>query len=170
MVGYFEGTQGTQQQMIEAWHTFVCGTTGSTTPFYPIATTVITDGTVPLINPVNGEIQGILIGDSITTTGDSSLDLLPPQTQALINWRTGIYRGGREVRGKTFYPLRAETENTSQGVPTPGLIGSLRALADALVNSSSVNHVVWSKTQGLWESTMDYNVPAKWAVLRSRRD
>lgn len=88
---------------------------------------------------------------------------------AVVNWRTGFYTGGRELRGKTFIvPLSAQVFTAT------GSIGSAAQLAiqnagAALVTSATTMRI-WSKSQGVAAQASTVSVPSMGAVLTSRRD
>lgn len=107
---------------------------------------------------------------NVVSTGNAPL---PKSTQGLIRWRTGVYAGGKEIRGRTFIPALANDAQLG-GVPSAGFITAannaataLRAglLADgtSLTIYSPTHHVDAVVSSGLlWA--------LEFAVLRSRRD
>lgn len=124
------------------------------------------EGDIATIDQVTGEIQDLTQVTPISGQGASSSELQPAATQGLIRWRTGVYAGGREIRGRTFIPGACENLGTS--VPSSTYIANANVAAAHLVDEPGF--CVWSKTHGLAPS-VDVGVCwNQYAVLRSRRD
>lgn len=113
------------------------------------------------------------IGSTGTTTapvvmGDAG-DPLPWATQGLIEWSTGFYLGGRQVRGKTFIPGPTETWSTN-GAPIAGYQSACAAAVTALIGDVLSDFGVYSRKNRQFISATSGSAWTKWAVLRSRRD
>jgi len=121
-----------------------------------------------VIDPTTGQVTDLFIGTPVTINCSNAGAALPPATQGLIRWRTGIYVGGREVRGRTFVPSPTETSNDAPGVPSAAYIADLQPAADTLVSSSGL--VVWSRANGQIAVVTGAQVWQQWASMRSRRD
>lgn len=93
-------------------------------------------------------------------------------TQALIQWRTGVYQNGREARGRTFVP-GLSTSALQQGEMTPGFQNSLQSAVDAFV-ASVPGFSIFSRPKSIATGSMNPvtagTVWREFAVLRSRRD
>lgn len=93
-------------------------------------------------------------------------------TQALIQWRTGVYQNGREARGRTFVPGLSTTA-LHQGEMTPASQNALQAAVDLFV-STVPSFCIFSRPKGLATGSTNYvtagTVWREFAVLRSRRD
>lgn len=128
------------------------------------------DPEVEFVDPVTGNITGT--GTAVTATGAGSLSALylPPATQALIKWRTGIYRNGREIQGKTFVPGMVTADATGAGTPSATLLADYNTAAAALAATTPQTLVVWSKRNGEAQNVQSGVMLGKYAVLRSRRD
>lgn len=125
---------------------------------------------VLIINDLTGEPEGlfnITPGDPITFTASNTM--LPRQTQLLIRWRTGVYSGGREIRGRTFVPGLTEVNNDI-GVPSSGIKSTAQTAAAALIADADSSLGVYSKTHGALAVVSAASVWAEWATLRTRRD
>jgi len=127
------------------------------------------DAFVTVLDPVGGEVTGVEPIEPNSGVGGASGDPLPWQTQSIVNWHTGSYTGGREVRGRTFVPAPVETYNET-GVPDGTQILKLTEAAALMVGLGTGTMVLWSPKNGLFYPIVAADVPAKWMVLRSRRD
>lgn len=101
--------------------------------------------------------------------GTSGVDLLPNATQGLIRWSTGVWTGGRQVKGKTFVFGPTETHSTN-GIPTPAYTGLLQTAALGLIADTSTELVIYSPTHLAQFAATTASAWGQWAVLRSRRD
>ena len=99
-----------------------------------------------------------------TATGDA----LPFQTQGLINWTTGVFLGGRQVRGRTFVPGPSETRNTVTGEPDATYITDTNSVAAQLV-AAVPQLVVYTPTHHTYAVASAGANAGHWGVLRSRR-
>lgn len=104
-----------------------------------------------------------------TGTGSLTGTFEAPVLQGVIQWRTGVYAGGREVRGRTFVPCHL-TGNNNGGVPSTAYKNGLNAAAATIIADVNADLVIWSKTKALSSSVLSGNTWGQWAVLRSRRD
>jgi len=127
-------------------------------------------GDVELVDATTGNILEIFPATPVTVEAEDTGDALPWATQGLIRWRTGVYEGGREVRGRTFIPGWPETASTA-GDPTSAAVTAMFDAAGAfLTNSAGAGGLhVYSPTKGLSRPVSTRSVWDKWAVLRSRR-
>lgn len=170
MTGYFDAQTGTPTQAITAWHTFISGGGGATSGGIPSGARVETLGEVQLVNPVNGDVTGAVVGTPAVTTGTGVGPFLPPANQLVVRWRTGIYESGREIRGKTFIPSRLESESTATGQVETAATTAFNSLASALIANALVDLVVWSRKYGQWALVSSGSTWNQFGVLRSRRD
>lgn len=104
-------------------------------------------------------------GPDQEVVGGNSGEFLPLSIQLLVQWRTGHFIGGREVRGRTFLAGFVEGLNNN-GVPDPALVTAVEAAA----NTYALALVVFSPTKHEWFSVSHATVWREWATLRSRRD
>jgi len=107
---------------------------------------------------------------STVVTGTEGTEKLPPATQGLIEWRTGFFVGGREIRGRTFIPGLSNSSSAANGVPTSTWLTLAAAASTAIIGWTSSDFVVYSPTKhqkALVTAGQPWN---EWAVLRSRRD
>jgi hypothetical protein len=165
VTGYFDSAVGTAQQAADAWRNFLSA--GVSTYAAPLILSPITD--VPLVDPATGDVTTIATVSVAGVTMTGAGDPLPPATSLLVRWRTGQYLDGREIRGRTNIPRLTETDNTA-GVPSATTISTWAARIATMLALSTAHHVVWSKKNGAWATTVTGPVWNQWASLRSRRD
>lgn len=125
---------------------------------------------VLIINDVTGEPEGIFSvtpGDPVTFTASNTL--LPRTTQGLIRWRTGVFAGGREIRGRTFVPGLTQAAN-NQGRPASGIITAMQNAANGLISDVDSVLGVYSKVNGALAVVNAATVWSEFAELRTRRD
>lgn len=120
------------------------------------------------INTATGQLQGL---EGVTTspiTGLNSAAPLAQATQALIQWRTGTFVNGREVRGRTFVPGATATW-IDDGEPDSGALSLLGAGGLDVIAESGDTLAVWSRSSGTAHAVSSVSVWTDFAVLRSRR-
>lgn len=155
------------------------------------SSTVFTiSGVVETVNEVTGDVTAAGSTTGTSVTGTSATDPAPGSTQGLIQWRTGVYSDGRELRGRTFLPGML-SGRSSNGIPDATALTAMAA-AVAAVTGHTASAQVWrrprlealalgSPGQPGYRPAHDARVGSmadivtgtpwtKWAVLRSRRD
>lgn len=150
----------------DMWHTFI--TTGTASRLVTNSTWT-TLGTGPEIDTTTGDQVGFYTGGDIAITGTSTDPFLPPATQMLIKWGTGVVQGGRRIRGRTFHPLHAESENTQFGRVEPTAVTDMNARATTLITAAQSRFGVYSRKNGTLSPISSFTVNGDWSVLRSRR-
>lgn len=138
----------------------------------PLVTSALTMTILPeveLVDTASGQVEGIETTDQVTYLGGPTADPLPLASQGLVRWRTGIYTGGREIRGRTFLPGMLET-NSTNGKPAGALISAVNAAAGSLYGDPDAQLVVYSRTHGVQADVTSASMWTEWAQLRSRRD
>lgn len=88
---------------------------------------------------------------------------------AVINWHTGLYVGGRELRGKTFLVPCGSGVFESDGSLNNDWVRDFQLAAAGLCGPDDPI-VIWSPLQGATAPAVAGTVPDKSVVLRSRRD
>lgn len=102
------------------------------------------------------------------TTGTNPAAYIAP-AGAVVNWKTGFFAGGRELRGKTFLvPLASDTYQNDGSLNNTNRT-SFQTAATALVSSGG-NMIIYSRRNGATAPVTSATVPDKAVVLRSRRD
>jgi len=123
---------------------------------------------VLVIDPGTGQPTNAFTTSTASVAGTGSGSALPTSNQGLVRWSTGVFIGGRQVRGRTFLPYVPVSEN-SGGRPIAGYVTAVAAAAATLVSVTSPEMVVWSRTHGVQPGVTGGSVWSEFAVLRSRR-
>jgi hypothetical protein len=124
---------------------------------------------VAIVDDNTGEIVDVGTGAGVTGAGAATGEALPWACQGLINWHTGEYIGGRQLRGKTYVPGISQVANDN-GVLLAGAVTTFLAAAAELISDGNGALRVFSPTHLTSEPVIRATVPRKIAVLRSRRD
>lgn len=126
-------------------------------------------GTVQRIDLATGQPVGTVSVTGFSIAGTASGDQIPPVSQGLIQWSTGVYVNGRELRGKTFMPCATETFSEGAGVPTTGYKTGLGAVALGMI-TADVGLCVYSRTHRQIAAIDGYAIWNQWAYLSGRRN
>lgn len=127
-----------------------------------------TDPEVTVIDFVSGAPLGAFTTTPVVGTGSVSSNALGFALQGLIRWRTGVFVGGREIRGRTFVPGITATGG-GDGVPAAATITAMNNAATAFIAATPSVLVVWSRQHGQDEPATSGSAWTQFAVLRSRR-
>lgn len=110
------------------------------------------------------------------TSGSGSGSLLPLQTMLVAQYLTSTFVGGRRLRGRSYIPGWTIGSLGAGGVPAVTAMNAVTAWNTALGTTilTATNQRVWHRPAaagggGLSAVVTARAVPAKWAVLRSRR-
>lgn len=131
--------------------------------------TIFWDGECEIVNVTTGQVEGSLFQSTWTLTSTGAGEPLPLMTQGLLQWRTGVFSNGREVRGRTFVPDPTEAMNTS-AKPSAAYRVDLESAADVLVSDTAAAFSIYSKQNRTLTPVTSGTCWSKWASLRSRRD
>lgn len=163
---YFSEAGGTAQQAATAVETYWGAVDGQMSNSLNWAT----EPDVAIVNAANGQVTAATATTPVFGTGSLADAQLPRASQGLVRWLTGIYVGGRQIRGRTFVPGLTETANTTDGLVTPATQIAIDLANSALVASSNAELQVWSKSLGQSNNTTVGTTWSEFAILRSRRD
>lgn len=128
----------------------------------------LNDATGALVNQFTG-IPGA------QTPGTDVGELLPAQTQGLVQWLTAGVIGGRRVRGHTYIPFATEVNNDSLGRPASAYVSSLANFGSSMLagGATATVPVIWHRPgpggPGSSFPTTGVVARSSWSVLRSRR-
>jgi len=126
---------------------------------------------IPIIDVATGETTDVAVGDGGTATAADSGDPLPGMVNGLVQLHTGLFIGGRELRGRSFVPYPTEAANDA-GVPDSDYINAMQDafndMRDPLGDGASF--CVYSKTHAQAQTVSGLSAWTKFASLRSRRD
>lgn len=129
-------------------------------------------GEVAHIDDSTGQTTGVTSVSSVTGAGTDTHDPLPWATQGLIRLRTGVYIGGRELRGRIYVPGLTE-QNSGAGVPQTAMVEAMtNAASSSLLGPTGLNGSlrVFSKKNLKSNYVVTAQAWNQWASLRSRRD
>lgn len=130
-----------------------------------------TEANVAELNPATGALLNIVTTDPTGGTGSGSGDMGARAAQVLIEWHTGVFAGGREIRGKTFVPGIVQSASAGDGSVDSTLVTALAAFVGTwLVEPGNATPGVWSRKNGVIHPIATGAVANQFAVLRSRRD
>jgi hypothetical protein len=125
-----------------------------------------TEAEVVRMDPATGQPLSLFTTTPATGTGALAGNQVPFIAQALIRWRTGVFVGGKEIRGRTFLP--GLQGGTADGTLSAANITTLSGAAAGLVAGVAV-FGVWSKTHGQFQPAISSSVWNQFASLRTRR-
>lgn len=128
-----------------------------------------TESEVAVLTP-SGARTGSFAVTPATGTGGASGNPVARATQAVIQWRTGFFAGGREIRGRTFVPGLQDSDITNEGQVASGARTALAAAATTMATDASNDLVVWSRTNAAVATVSSATCWQEFGVLRSRRD
>lgn len=141
-----------------------------------LATAIVNECTIQVqpevvsINDVTGEPDGVFTVTGLEPlVGGSSGVVLPYICQGLIRLRTGVYDGGREIRGRIFVPGLTE-ELSVDGNPSSALVSDYNTKMADFITATAGTFAVWSKKAGATAIVTGGTLWNQWAFLRSRRD
>jgi hypothetical protein len=178
---------GTALQALAAAKAFWAACSG----FLVAGTIGITQGTVETVDELTGQVTAVTAGTNGTTSFTGGSEAMAPQVQGLVQWRSGIFADGREIRGRTFLPAMMESLNTL-GAPAESLVTAVGVAAAALIADANSGLCVWRRPRverpqvgvpgdrwylpaqsarvGTHAVVSSGAMWSKWATLRSRRD
>lgn len=132
-------------------------------------------GLVDELDEDSGQITGQASVTGRTQVGGGTGSLGPIVVGLVAQYNTDDFVNGRRIRGRSFLnPIRSVY--TQNSAPQATELGLASAFASALDNpgATTVRFGVYTRpkgsTPGVWHDVVNTNVPAKWTVLRSRRD
>ena len=130
--------------------------------------TVTVDSIVDIVDSTTGLTTGQDdTGAGGTVDCSSSTDALPTATALLVQWRTGTFFTGRELRGRIFIAGMTEGNSTG-GKPDASSLAVWQPFVDTLLDDGQL--AVYSPTKHQWASISSGTIWTEWAVMRSRRD
>lgn len=165
---YFENGPGTIQSHIDAVRDFWT----ALAPLIKNNVSMVVEGDVAIVESTTNDIVGVSSATSRTIAGSNTGAALPPANQIVVNWLTGTFSGGRQIRGKTFVFNIAASQADSAGGVSVTARGSVITAAQALVTASVTpgKLLVFSRSLGTVAIVQTPAVGIKFGVLRSRRD
>lgn len=142
---------------------------------FSATTTYSVSGLVDEIDEATGQITGQQSVTPRTQVGAGAGTVGPVAIGLVAQYNTNDFVNGRRIRGRSFLnPIRAAY--TINPAPQAAEIALATAFANKMDDpgATTVRFGVYSRPKapgtGAWHNVENVNVPAKWTVLRSRRD
>lgn len=137
-----------------------------------MATTITwsTEPEVVTIDDATGSPTAVDQTTPTTGTGASATQQLPRASQGLIRWRTGVFIGAKEIRGRCFLPGLTESGNAVDGQLEAATVATLNAAATAYIATVGVSPHVYSRAHATSAPISAGSAWNQFATLRSRRD
>lgn len=151
-----------------AWLSFASRLSSQLTVRYLPEVLAINDATGALVG------QFTAVPGSVTVGTDAG-EVLPAQTQGLIQWNTAGVVNARRVRGHTYLPFPCEGSNDSLGRPVSAYTTSISGFGTNMLGSGATasTFVVWHRpvggAGGSSHPATGSVARSTWSVLRSRR-
>ena len=124
---------------------------------------------VAVINPIGGDLTGVIGVTARSGTGANNADPLPPANQILVRMVTSGITGGRVLKGHFNIPSACEDNNVG-GTVGASTITLLNPALATLNGVTAPDLGVWSRTYNQVVSVDSLTIAPGFAVLRSRRD
>jgi len=126
------------------------------------------------INQETGEIVGTWTGGTTTAFVGLQSGAWTAGVGFRVQWRTAGIVAGRRVVGKSFLVPKASSCFDTSGAPTTTSLGGTGTIAQALIDDTPGNMVVWSRPSGSRlgsiHNVVEPFVPPQGAFLRTRRE
>jgi hypothetical protein len=136
---------------------------------YPSIVTITVPNTGSVIDSDSGLVTGTWTSGTSTSIACTGTGNFSAATGMVVNWHTGIYVGGRELRGKTFLVPMVVSTLSADGTPNATDRAGVQSDANTLAGTTA-SMVVYSRRANTIASVSSATVPDIAAVLRSRRD
>ena len=140
-----------------------------------IALTFTLEDEVAVIDTSTGfQVDSEIITPWTVVSGGSG-EPLPPSTQILCQWRSGVYvtnpstGKSREVRGRTFVPQVQDSANNS-GILAAAERTTVTTACNAFLGGTTAVPVIYSRSSSAAYVITSATVWSDFAILRSRRD
>jgi len=146
-------------------------------PYVPHSVTLTLLGNGDVVDDISGDVTGVFSegSDSAVVGGNSGYVMAP--AGALVQWLTGVYLRGRQLRGKTFLVPLGATEFTDTGALSASVAAAIQSAGTTMLAAGDGDMFrVWHRpttspaTAGESHSATTCLVTTKCVVLRSRRD
>jgi hypothetical protein len=129
-------------------------------------------GAISEVQTVDEATNEVTAVDSFATAdhvGTAAGDILPYTTQGLIQLKTSVFIGGRQLRGRIYVPAPTETLN-SAGFPLSSYVGVLHDAVDDILGNTDAELAVYSRKHAALANVTAVSGWNNWAELRSRRN
>jgi hypothetical protein len=131
-------------------------------------TQVACDGSVETFDPTTGQTQAVQSYTGFTKAGTWGTAEIVRGACVVLQWRTNVYLGGREVRGRSFISGLGAIEDNVGNVSSTAL-AVFESAADTYA-SEFTQAAVWSPTNGQGVNILTGTVRPSFGLMRTRRD
>lgn len=128
------------------------------------------DPVVDVVNSQNGDTVGSFDITPPTIAPANGNGMVPAATQLLVQLRTGVRVGGREIRGKFYVPGLTAGFSGSSGSLSPANAAGWATEVNSIIDGGPQDLLVWSRKNGTQNAVSRVTISTDFAVLRSRRD
>lgn len=141
----------------------------------PPVVSLAIDPEIEVLEDTTGVLDDVVQLPSIAPVAGTGLAGYQGPTGAVINWRTGLIRNGRRVRGRTFIVPVSSSKFDTDGTLTAAARTDFQDAANALLGAAGVQLCIYGRptpgaADGVNGQVISASVPDMAAVLRSRRD
>lgn len=127
------------------------------------------ENAVETIDSTTGQPVALTTTTNTVVTGTGGSTYLPAANQGVVQWRTGFFLGGREVRGRTYIPGLIAGASSSSGLPVAALTTAANTAINALISPASSDFGIYSRKNRAFASVLSGSLWNQFGVLRSRR-
>lgn len=124
------------------------------------------DGLVTVLDPATGAPTATLPGTPWNVQGSWGSGRSPEGLSLVVQWRTGVYVGAREIRGRSFIGGLGDINEGSAVVPG-SVITDVQAAATTLAGGDQLG--VYSPTNGQIQPVSSATCWNRFGFLRTRR-
>lgn len=162
---YFNAAGGTAAQAHAAVVTFWT----SMKPYVSSNVQMVVEGDVFTVDSATDNVVAVTAVTPVVILGTSSSTPTAAATQPLAQLLTGVYVGGRQIRGRLFLWGATVAAVLNAGTATVYKT-AVDAILATLVATPNADWVVYSRKNGVFSAVSSAVVWQELAVLRSRRD
>lgn len=124
-------------------------------------------GTVDSFDAATGQTTGSTSVTPWTVSGSWGSGSSQGGTTLVLQWRTGVFANGREIRGRSFISGLGDVNEGNPSVPSAVLTDANNAAA---AYAATAGTAVFSPTNGSVEEMATGTCWSKFGLVRSRRD
>jgi hypothetical protein len=122
------------------------------------------------VNVTTGQTIGVTTVTSTALAGTGGAAQVPQASMVLVQWRTGNFVGGREIRGRTFVPGLILNALSAAGEVSSATLAIMNAASQTLADTPSPSFGVYSPTNSAFATVGSVSTWSELAVMRSRRE
>ena len=120
------------------------------------------------LNDVDGKPVGAWTTTAVAGVQGLATGAYAAPAGAVVEWKTGVYSNGHQIKGRTFLVPCATSQYDNDGTLVSGAVTAVNNACTTLL-AATPKLVVFSKTHAVSPFAVSGNVLDKVAVMRSRR-